>query len=328
MRVAVLIAIILCPLAACASRPSLKPPADAAPFTIVLGIAQDGGVPQAGSFSDPRWDDPRLQRKVVSLGIVDPRSGKRWMIDATPDFRRQLLDLHRAAPAPAGDAKRPPLDGIFLTHAHMGHYTGLMFLGKESMGAKSIPVWAMPRMAGFLEDNAPWNQLVNLKNIELQPLVAGESVRLAPDISVTPVLVPHRQEYSETVCFRIDGPGRAVLWLPDVDSWRELDDIGPRIEGLIESVDVAYIDGTFFANGEIPGRDMSGFPHPFIRDSLKRFIILPPAERAKIRFIHLNHTNPALDPSSAARGEIDELGLDVAVEGEIATLGPSGSSNN
>jgi pyrroloquinoline quinone biosynthesis protein B len=123
------------------------------------------------------------------------------------------------------------------------------------------------------------------------------------------------------VCFRIDGPGRAVLWLPDVDSWRELDDIGPRIEGLIESVDVAYIDGTFFANGEIPGRDMSGFPHPFIRDSLKRFIILPPAERAKIRFIHLNHTNPALDPSSAARGEIDELGLDVAVEGEIATLG-------
>ena len=321
MRVAALIAILLCPLAACASRADLKPPADAAPFTIVLGIAQDGGVPQAGSFSDPRWDDPRLQRKVVSLGIVDPRSGKRWMIDATPDFRRQLLDLHRAAPAPAGDAKRPPLDGIFLTHAHMGHYTGLMFLGKESMGAKSIPVWAMPRMAGFLEDNAPWNQLVNLKNIELQPLVAGESVRLAPDISVTPVLVPHRQEYSETVCFRIDGPGRAVLWLPDVDSWRELDDIGPRIEGLIESVDVAYIDGTFFANGEIPGRDMSGFPHPFIRDSLKRFIILPPAERAKIRFIHLNHTNPALDPSSAARGEIDELGLDVAVEGEIATLG-------
>lgn len=321
MRVAALIAIILCPLAACASRADLKPPADGAPFTIVLGIAQDGGVPQAGSFSDPRWDDPRLQRKVVSLGIVDPRSGKRWMIDATPDFRRQLLDLHRAAPAPAGDAKRPPLDGIFLTHAHMGHYTGLMFLGKESMGAKSIPVWAMPRMAGFLEDNAPWNQLVNLKNIELQPLVAGESVRLAPDISVTPVLVPHRQEYSETVCFRIDGPGRAVLWLPDIDSWRELDDIGPRIEGLIESVDVAYIDGTFFANGEIPGRDMSGFPHPFIRDSLKRFILLPPAERAKIRFIHLNHTNPALDPSSAARGEIDELGLDVAIEGEIATLG-------
>ena len=327
MRVAALIAILLCPLAACASRADLKPPADAAPFTIVLGIAQDGGVPQAGSFSDPRWDDPRLQRKVVSLGIVDPRSGKRWMIDATPDFRRQLLDLHRAAPAPVGDAKRPPLDGIFLTHAHMGHYTGLMFLGKESMGAKSIPVWAMPRMAGFLEDNAPWNQLVNLKNIELQPLVAGESVRLAPDISVTPVLVPHRQEYSETVCFRIDGPGRAVLWLPDVDSWRELDDIGPRIEGLIESVDVAYIDGTFFANGEIPGRDMSGFPHPFIRDSLKRFIILPPAERAKIRFIHLNHTNPALDPSSAARGEIDELGLDVAIEGEIATLGLPGAAD-
>jgi len=292
--------------------------ATAKPFTIVLGIAQDGGVPQAGSFGDPRWDDPARQRKVVCLGIVDPRSGKRWMIDATPDFRRQLLDLHRASPT--RPAPSPVLDGIFLTHAHMGHYTGLMFLGKESIGAKAIPVWAMPRMAGFLEDNAPWNQLVNLKNIELRPLVAGESVQLADDISITPVLVPHRQEYSETVCFRIQGPDRAVLWLPDIDSWRELDDIGPRIEGLVESVDAAYLDGTFFANGEIPGRDMSGFPHPFIRDSLKRFIILPPAERAKIRFIHLNHTNPALDPSSSARREIEAIGLRVADEREIELL--------
>ena len=345
LATACLAALAALPIGCATQQPSASAAAAGAkPFTIVLGIAQDGGVPQAGSFGDARWDNPRLQRSVVCLGIVDPRSGKRWMIDATPDFRRQLLDLNRVSPelpaaapsrtgrttsrpiprtAPsnaAGDP-RPVLDGIFLTHAHMGHYTGLMFLGKESIGANAIPVWAMPRMAGFLEENGPWNQLVNLKNIELRPLVAGESVQLAEDISITPVLVPHRQEYSETVCFRIQGPDRAVLWLPDIDSWRELDDIGPRIEGLVESVDAAYLDGTFFANGEIPGRDMSGFPHPFIRDSLKRFILLPPSERAKIRFIHLNHTNPALDPSSSARREIEALGLRVADEGEIATLG-------
>ena len=309
------IALLTATSVACASRPVRK-----GPFTVVLGVAQDGGVPQAGSFSDPRWDEPAQQRKVVCLGIVDPRTGKRWMIDATPDFRRQLLDLSRATPELPARDPRPVLDGIFLTHAHMGHYTGLMFLGKESIGAKAIPVWAMPRMAGFLEKNGPWSQLVNLKNIDLQPLVAGESLQLADDISITPVLVPHRQEFSETVCFRIQGPDRAVLWLPDIDSWRELDDIGPRIEGLVESVDAAYLDGTFFANGEIPGRDMSGFPHPFIRDSLKRFILLPPSERAKIRFIHLNHTNPALDASSSARREIEELGLRVAEEGEIELL--------
>jgi pyrroloquinoline quinone biosynthesis protein B len=287
------------------------------PFTVVLGIAQDGGVPQAGSFDDPRWDRPDERRRVVSLGIVDPASGRRWMVDATPDFRDQLLALHRAAGGPG----RPVVDGILLTHAHMGHYTGLMFLGHESIGARGVPVWAMPRMRAFLEQNGPWSQLVAKSNIELRDLAAGAAVELAPGIRVTPIPVPHRQEFSETVAFRIDGPGQSVLWMPDIDSWRELDAMGTRIEDLVASVDAAYLDGTFFANGEIPGRDMSGFPHPFIADSLARLASLPERERAKIRFIHLNHTNPALRPDSRARDAIWRAGMAVAEEGERHGLG-------
>ena len=287
------------------------------PFTVVLGIAQDGGVPQAGSFGDPRWDQPDERRRVVSLGIVDPASGRRWMVDATPDFRDQLLALHRAAGGPG----RPVVDGILRTHAHMGHYTGLMFLGHESIGARGVPVWAMPRMRAFLEQNGPWSQLVAKSNIELRALAAGAAVELAPGIRVTPIPVPHRQEFSETVAFRIDGPGQSVLWMPDIDSWRELDAMGTRIEDLVASVDAAYLDGTFFANGEIPGRDMSGFPHPFIADSLARFASLPERERAKIRFVHLNHTNPALRPDSRARDAIRRAGMAVAEEGERHGLG-------
>lgn len=286
------------------------------PFVVVLGIAQDGGVPQAGTFADPRWDDPSATRHVVSLGIVDPRSGKRWMIDATPDFRRQLLALHRAS----GGAPRPVVDGVFLTHAHIGHYTGLMFLGKESIGARGVPAHAMPRMAEFLRANGPWSQLVSLGNIELRPLVDGEPVVLADDLRVTPIVVPHRGEFSETVAFRIDGPRRSVLWLPDIDSWREWDALGTRIEDAVAAVDVAYLDATFFANGEIPGRDMSGFPHPFIADTLARLAPLPASERAKVRFIHLNHTNPALDPTSAASATIRASGMRVAEEGEREPL--------
>ncbi|MFM7810142.1 MAG: esterase-like activity of phytase family protein, partial [Planctomycetota bacterium] len=133
-----------------------------APSVVVLGIAQDGGAPQAGRFDDQRWNDADAARMVACLGIVDPRTGQRWMIDATPDFRRQLLDLRRASTG----ADRPALDGIFLTHAHIGHYTGLMFLGHESMGAKGVPVWAMPRMGAFLRANGPWDQLVRLGNID------------------------------------------------------------------------------------------------------------------------------------------------------------------
>lgn len=297
----------------CAARPVRD-----GPFTVVLGIAQDGGVPQAGSFADPRWDDAREQRSVVSLGVVDPDSGRRWMIDATPDFRTQLLTLHRIS----GGAPRPVADGVLLTHAHMGHYTGLMFVGKESIGAKDLPVYAMPRMQEFLEQNGPWSQLVSQSNIVIRPLAADQPVQLAPGLTVTPILVPHRQEFSETVAFRIAGRTHSVLWMPDIDSWRELDAMGTRIEDLIASVDIAYLDGTFFANGEIPGRDMSGFPHPFISDSIARLGALPERERHKVRFIHLNHTNPALRKGTHARRAIEAAGMDVAEEGEIRWLDP------
>jgi len=283
------------------------------PYAIVLGIAQDGGAPQAGTKPGAS-DVPR--RHVVSLAIVDPRTSDRWLIDCTPDFPHQLQELDRIAPVD----ERPGLAGVFLTHAHMGHYTGLMFLGHEVMGAKGVEVYGMPAMCDYLGNNGPWSQLVRYKNISLRKLEAGRAVSLGHDLSIVPFLVPHRQEYSEVVGYRIAGPNVSVLFIPDIDSWREWDNQGTRIEELIGDVDVAYLDGTFYANGEIPGRDMSSFPHPFITTSMERFASLPPREREKIRFIHLNHTNPALVAGSTARSEIESNGFRVAEELERIDL--------
>jgi pyrroloquinoline quinone biosynthesis protein B len=133
---------------------------------------------------------------------------------------------------------------------------------------------------------------------------------------VTPFLVPHRQEFTEVVGFRIAGPDRSVLFIPDIDSWEEWDAAGTRIEDMLAQVDVAYLDATFFDLGEIPGRDMSGFPHPQVRHSMDRFGPLPAAEKAKIRFIHFNHTNPALQDTSAASREITDRGFRRAREME------------
>ena len=141
-------------------------------------------------------------------------------------------------------------------------------------------------------------------------------MQVSERLRVTPISVPHRQEFSEVVGYLIEGPARRVLFIPDIDSWTQLDEQGVRIEDLIARVDVAYFDGTFYANGEIAGRDMTGFPHPFISASMERFAALPAAERAKVRFIHLNHTNPALDSHSAARRRIEAEGVSVAREGE------------
>ena len=288
----------------------LQLPADT-PYILVLGISQDGGTPQAGDVDHAGWTDPTKVRLATSIALVDPISNERWLFEATPDFRKQLYRLDQAAPR----ADRPGLDGIFLTHAHMGHYTGLMFLGHESMGAQGTPVFTMPKMAAVLAANGPWSQLVNYKNIALQGMEADVPIQLNERLTVTPFLVPHRQEFSEVVGFRIDGPSHAAVFIPDIDSWTEWDDTGTHIEDVLASVDVAWLDATFYANGEIPGRDMSGFPHPFITTSMDRFAALPDSERNKVRFIHLNHTNPALWPGS----ELDTIragGFHVAEEGE------------
>jgi pyrroloquinoline quinone biosynthesis protein B len=283
-----------------------------APFVVVLGIAQDGGYPQAGCRKEccrKPWADPSRRAHVASLAIVDPAGGRRWLVDATPDFREQLHRLDGIAPA----ASSPGLDGILLTHAHIGHYTGLMQLGREVIGAHGVSVFAMPRMRKFLETSGPWDQLIRLGNIELKPLEAGRAVPLSERISVTPLAVPHRDEYSETVGFVIAGPKRSVLYLPDIDKWEKWK---TPLEEALSKVSVAYLDGTFYGEGEIPGRDMSEIPHPFMTETLSRLARLPMKERAKVRFIHLNHTNPALDPKSEAAQAVDAAGAGVAIEGD------------
>jgi pyrroloquinoline quinone biosynthesis protein B len=282
------------------------------PFAIVLGTAQDGGNPQAGTKPGDAWA-PEHRRLVASLAIVDPASGERWLIDATPDFREQLVALDEVAPVEGV----PGLAGIFLTHAHVGHYAGLIHLGHEVIGADAVPVYAMPRMREFLGTNGPWDQLVRFRNIALRPLEDGAPVQLNERITITPFLVPHRDEYSETVGFRIDGPNRSVVFLPDIDKWERWD---RRIEDVVSDVDVAYLDGTFHQDGEIPGRAMAEIPHPFIVETMRRFEGLLAGEREKIRFIHLNRTNPVASDTSAARRVVEDAGFGVARRMELVGL--------
>lgn len=192
-----------------------------------------------------------------------------------------------------------------------------MHLGREAMGNSATDVWAMPRMQTFLKSNGPWSQLVALNNITLQSLKQNSTAAVSPQLKVTPIQVPHRDEFSETVGFKIIGPNRSMLYLPDIDKWSKWD---ASINKLIQSVDVAYVDGTFLENGEIPGRDMSTIPHPFIAESIRQFSSLEKSDRDKIRFIHLNHTNPALQPDGLGRASILRAGMHVAEQGETIDL--------
>ncbi|MEM8666713.1 MAG: MBL fold metallo-hydrolase [Planctomycetota bacterium] len=311
-----LLLLLLCGGSIFSSPSDADEPIDDQPFAVVLGVAQDGGFPQAGcrkACCRDTWRDAERRRSVACLAIIDPSSNQRWIIDATPDFPQQLRELDRVQKTDSV----PGLDGILLTHAHVGHYAGLIHLGREVLGAKQVRVFAMPRMKHFLESNGPWEQLVTLSQIQIDRITAGQRVRLNQRIAVVPFLVPHRDEYSETVGFRIEGPSRSIVYLPDIDKW---DRWSIEIEDILADADTAYLDGTFFASDELPGRDMSEIPHPFVVESIERFKPLSSSEKNKIRFIHLNHTNPLLDPESPATVRVKSAGHHVAVQGERVAL--------
>jgi pyrroloquinoline quinone biosynthesis protein B len=262
------------------------------------------------------WRDPASARRAACAALVDPEEGAGWMVDATPDFRAQQWSLVESALA----GRRCALAGILLTHAHMGHYTGLMHLGREGMGSRELPIHCLPRLAGFLENNGPWDQLVRLRNVVLHRVSDGETIRLSGRLQAMAVTVPHRDEYSETAGYRVEGPRRSALYVPDIDGWDAALTAGISIEALLASVDGAYLDGTFFDERELPGVRREQIPHPTIAESLARFAPLPAEERAKIRFIHLNHSNPAVDPGSPERRAVEEAGMAVAEEGEVFEL--------
>lgn len=283
---------------------------------VVLGIAQDGGVPHIGCRQElcvAARRDPARRQRVASVGLVDA-DGSRFLIDATPDIASQIESLWGNDSPP--DRQRP-VEGILLTHAHVGHYAGLMYLGREALGARRIPVYATPRMARFLRDNGPWSQLVSLGNIELREMTPGQELALSPRLRVTPLAVPHRDELSDTVGFRVRGPKRTLLYVPDIDKWERWD---RRIEDVIAGASAAYLDGTFFDAAELPGRDMKEIPHPFIVESLSRFASLPAAGRRGIHFIHLNHTNRAGITGTPERKRVEASGGRVATSGERVPL--------
>ena len=270
----------------------------------VLGIVQDAGYPHIGCEKDCCKAVSPGDYFVSCLGLVDKTNNKRYLFDATPDIHNQLNLLEKFSDANL-------VDGIFLTHAHIGHYTGLMYLGREGLGGKNIMVYALKRMSKFLTKNGPWDQLVKLNNISIQTISNKEFVKLSENIFVIPIRVPHRDEYSETVGYKIIGKSKKILFIPDIDKW---DEWKKSIIEEVKLVDYAFIDGTFY-NGTELNRDVREIPHPSIEETLQLFSNQPVAERNKIYFIHINHTNPILTNKNGIRDLVESLGFNIAQRG-------------
>jgi len=275
------------------------------PFTLVLGITQDGGYPHAGCNKKccrNAWKNSLLKKHVSCLAIIDPLSKQSWIIDATPDFKEQIQMLINIVPV-------NNLSAVLLTHGHIGHYTGLINLGKEVMNTKNLQVYCAIKMAKLLSNNLPWKQLIKNKNIQIN--IISRSFKLNNRIKITPFAVPHRGEFTETLGFKIEGINKSVVYIPDIDSWEKWDKKLTKV--IIESSRV-YIDGTFYNHKEIPIGILTKIPHPFISDTIDKLKSLSISDKKKVYFIHLNHTNPALKVNSPERKKTENAGFSIAEE--------------
>ena len=272
----------------------------------ILGTAQDGGYPHPGCFRDcckKAWENSQKRRLVSSIAIVDDLLKKIWLLDISPDINEQLHMI----------GQDYTIEGIFLTHAHYGHYSGIYQLGLEVMNLKNIPVYAMSLMENFLTNNASINFLIKSENILINRITENNEIFLNSNISVSSFIVPHRNEMSETVGYRIKSSNKTIIYLPDIDSWKEWK---YDILRLIKDNDILFLDGTFYSKKEIKSRNVKKIPHPSIEESIENFDKLELIDKNKIFFTHLNHTNILLDKSSTEYKKVIDLGYNVAEDGQ------------
>ncbi len=277
-------------------------------YVLVLGTAQDGGFPQVGCFKKccKYIDKPRL---VSSIAIVNKENNSCWLIDVTPDFKQQI-ELIKSF---LSINFMPKINGIFLTHAHIGHYIGLVNLGTEVLNVKNVPVYAMPRMKFFLENNAPFSFLIKSNNIIVNKIVDGY-LELLDSVFIKSFLVPHRNELSETVGYNIKSKYKSVIYIPDIDDWKLWEN---DILNVVMDNNIIFIDGTFYSSNELGHRDILKIPHPIITDSMKIFSVLDKKDAKKIFFTHLNHTNPILNKNSKERQFVLSEGYNILNDNQV-----------
>ena len=104
-------------------------------YIYVLGNVQDAGLPHIGcqhKFCKEKFSEFE-EYFTTSIAVVDPVEKKYILFEASPDIPYQLNYLEKEI---FNEFLLP--ESIFITHAHIGHYTGLLYFGREALGAKNL----------------------------------------------------------------------------------------------------------------------------------------------------------------------------------------------
>ena len=180
---------------------------------------------------------------------------------------------------------------------------------------KSDPVF--PKMKLFLNDSLIFRQLIDNKNIILKDMNDQVDIKLTKNVSIGAFSVPHRNELSETVGYRIKSRKKTIIYIPDIDSW---EDWSTSLNELIKNNDILILDGTFYTKSEIKKRDIKKIPHPSIENTMSIMDSNTMDEKNKIYFTHLNHTNKVLDETSKEYRKVITSGYNILRDKKIFSL--------
>ena len=273
---------------------------------MILGIAQDGGVPHPGCYCDTcqfYWDN-QIVLSPSSLAIIDEK--QLHLFDVTRNLDRQLRKV--------GNKN---VTDIWLTHGHIGHIDGIGLFGKEVMNLKNVRLHASELMIKLIENTPKWNKLIEDKILIPIQFNSNESMQISENLKITPIRVPHRDELTDTHAFMINGPEKSLLYLPDHDTWEETLNMVQQ-DSVIEwfdflGIEIVLMDGTFWSKNELSRQD--DVPHPPVVESLERLGNVKGKE-LEVFFIHFNHTNPLLIPKSNEIKKLLDSGCKIPIEGQ------------
>ena len=213
-----------------------------------------------------------------------------------------------------------------VTNADVDHIAGLLTL-REKTG---FALYATPEILGVLDENRVFDVL-DRKRVTRHAILLDEPFWPLPDLVITPFAVPGKVALfleGETVALEEIGEQTVALMLSQGD--RSLAHrraicaaLPDWLVGRLKGVDLLLFDGTVWENddmactgtGDKTGARMGHVPMQGLQGSLARLASLP----ARKLYIHVNNTNPVLQPLGPERKALMAAGWELAQDGQEIT---------
>ncbi|MDB5094509.1 MAG: pyrroloquinoline quinone biosynthesis protein PqqB [Candidatus Eremiobacteraeota bacterium] len=285
----------------------------------VLGSAAGGGVPQ--------WNCSCVNCAAARRGDAPPRSQSSfalsadgdawWLVNVSPDVAAQIEAFPPLQPR---ERRGTPIAGMLLTDANVDHLGGLAVVrqshprGFEVYSSEIVRTiaTAQPAFAAFARPPHRWHSVLT------EPFALdGGALRVTPFPvpGLTPGFAGRDQARGAVLAFRVESTtsGRSILFAPVFAA------IDPELAAAIDAADVVLLDGSFWSEdemrdaglGEKTARGLGHLPLEGASGSLRAI-----ADRRNRRiYVHLNNSNPVLDPASPQARAVLAAGAEIAFDG-------------